>query len=60
MWIALRWQLMLPPPRLFNEEASVLPLILAEPFVVEGADELIERILLLPFIEEQALCMRSP
>ena len=51
---------MLPPPRLFNEEASVLPLILAGSSVVEGADELIERILLLRLVEEQALCMRSP
>ena len=38
--------------KVFNEEASVLPLILAESSVVEGADESIERILLLPLIEE--------
>ena len=50
---------MLPPPRLFNEEASVVPPILAEPSVVEDADELIGRLLLLPLVEEQALRMRS-
>ncbi len=60
MWVALRWQHMLPPPRLFNEDASALPLILAGSSVVEGVDELIERLLLLPLIEELALCMRSP
>ncbi len=59
MWIALQWQHVLPPPRLF-EEVSVLPLILAELSVVDDVDELIERLPLLPLIEELALCMRGP
>jgi len=60
MWIALRWQHVLPPPHLFFEEVSVLPLILAEPSVVDDVDELIEHLPLLPLIEELALCMRGP
>ncbi len=60
MWIAFRWQRVLPPPRLFFEEVSVLPLVLAESSVADDVDELIERLLLLPHIEELALCMRGP
>ncbi len=61
MRIALQWQHLLPPPHLFYEEVSVLPLVLAESFVADGAVELIERrLLLLPRIEELALRMRGP
>ena len=60
MCIALQWQRLLPPPHLFYEEVSVLPLVLAESSVADDVDELIERLLLLPRIEELALCMRGP
>ncbi len=60
MYIALQWQRLLPPPRLFYEEVSVLPPVFTELSAVDGAVELIERRLLLPRIEELALCMRGP
>ena len=61
MCIALQWQHLLPPPRLFYEEVSVLPPELLELFVVDDEVELIERrLLLLPRIEEQALRIRVP
>ena len=60
MCIALQWQRLLPPPRLFYEEVSVLPPVLSELSAVDGEVELIVRRLLLPHIEEPALCMRGP
>ena len=60
MCTALQWQRLLPPPHLLYEEVSVLPLVLPELSAVDGAVELIERRLLLPRIEELALCMRGP
>ncbi len=60
MCIALQWQHLLPPPRLFYEEVSVLPLVLPELSAVDDEVEKIEQRLLLPRIEELALCMRGP
>ena len=55
MCIALQWQHLLPPPRLFYEDVSVLPPLPAFSAVDEEA-VLIVRRLLLPRIEERALC----
>ena len=55
MCIAPLWQRMLHPPRLFDEEVSVLP-PLPEFSAVDEEAVLIVRRLLLPRIEERALC----
>ena len=56
MCIALQWQLMLHPPRLFDEEVSVLPLLPKEFSAVDEEAALIVQRPLLPRIEERALC----
>ncbi len=59
MCIALQWQLLLHPPRLFYEEVSVLP-PMPEFSAVDEEAVLIVRRLLLPRIEERALCYEGP
>ena len=59
MCIALLWQRMLHPPRLFDEEVSVLPPLL-EFSAVDDEAVLNASRLLLPLIEERALCTRGP
>ncbi len=59
MCIAPLWQRMLHPPRLFDEEVSVLPPLL-EFSAVDDEAELSASRLLLPLTEERALCLRGP
>ena len=59
MCIAPLWQRMLHPPRLFNEEVSVLP-PLPEFSAVDDEAVLSVLRLLLPLIEERVLCIRGP
>ncbi len=59
MCIAPLWQPTLHPPRLFDEEVSVLP-PLPESSAVDDEAVLNVQRLLLPLIEERALCPRRP